>query len=183
MPGSGARSAAHDVSSLKGRIAEALVETIFRRAGYAVSRVGPETQVQRLVSLGADEFLPDFLIRKPLERAGVERPLHRLIPIEVQYRRDVGAFLQTYGGELFERVADHWPDLCFVFVTDRPEPGRSCFQVVDLWNGSGADSVDLHMVADLDIYRTTVEEYESLVRAIFSLIESHASGAGPAVTA
>lgn len=49
---------------LKGRIAEAFVEAIFQRAGYSVSRVGRESQVQRLVKIGTDEFLPDFLIRK-----------------------------------------------------------------------------------------------------------------------
>ena len=53
---------------LKGRIAEAFVESIFRRAGYTVSRVGRESQVHRLVKLGADEFLPDFLVRKRVAR-------------------------------------------------------------------------------------------------------------------
>ena len=36
------------VEDLKGRVAEAFVETIFRRAGYTVSRIGRESQGQRL---------------------------------------------------------------------------------------------------------------------------------------
>lgn len=32
-----------DLSNLKGRIAEALVESIFRQAGYTVSRLGRES--------------------------------------------------------------------------------------------------------------------------------------------
>jgi hypothetical protein len=37
-----------DVNALKGRIAEALVEGIFRRAGYDVALVGRESRVQQL---------------------------------------------------------------------------------------------------------------------------------------
>jgi hypothetical protein len=123
---------------LKGRIAEAFVEAIFRRAGYLVSRIGRESQLQRLIKIGVDEFLPDFLIRKPVSRGNEQRPLHRLIPIEVKYRHDVDGFLRTCGRDLFERVAPAWPDLCFIFVTDNPVPGRSSFQVVDLWNGNSS---------------------------------------------
>jgi hypothetical protein len=164
-----ARSDAHS-AHLKGRVAEALVEGIFRRAGYLVSRVGRESQLQRLVKIGTDEFLPDFLIRKPVNRDGGQRPLHRLIPVEVKYRRDVEGFLQVYGWQLFERVSPAWPDLCFIFVTDEPAAGRSAFQVIDLWNGPTSTTSDLHTVSDLDIYETTVREYESLVHQIFPLL-------------
>lgn len=163
---------------LKGRIAEALVEAIFRRAGYLVSRVGRESQLQRLVKVGVDEFLPDFLIRKPVDRESGQRPLHRLIPLEVKYRHDIAAFLQAYGCELFEKVAPAWPDLCFIFVTDNPAPGRSSFQVVDLWSGPTSATRDLHLVTDLDIYESTVREYELLVRQIFPLLERRPSTAG-----
>ena len=66
---------------LKGRVAEALLEAIFRRAGYLVSRVGRESQLHRLVKIGVDEFLPDFLIRKQVDRQDGQRPLQRLIPV------------------------------------------------------------------------------------------------------
>ncbi len=156
---------------LKGRIAEAFVEAIFRRAGYLVSRVGRESQLHRLIKVGRDEFLPDFLLRKQVGREKSDRPLHRLVPVEVKYRWDVAGFLRRHGKELFEKVSQQWPDLCFVFVTDNPAPGRSCFQLIDLWHGEAVDSRDLQTVAELDIYETTVQEYEALVRQIFPLLE------------
>jgi hypothetical protein len=158
-------------SPLKGRIAEAFVEAIFRRAGYTVSRIGRESQVQRLIKIGTDEFLPDFLVRKPVGREKSDRPLHRLVPVEAKYRRDVTGFLRRYGKELFGRVSPHWPDLCFVFVTDSPEAGRSCFQLLDLWHRDGFEPRDLETVADLDIFATTVREYEALVLQIFPLLD------------
>lgn len=168
-------------SHLKGRIAEAFVEAIFRRAGYTVSRVGRESQVQRLIKIGADEFLPDFLIQKEVAREKSDRPLHRLVPVEVKYRYDIAGFLRRHGKELFSEVSPHWPELCCVFVTDRPEPGRSCFQLLDLWRPDGLQPRDLHSVADLDIYETTVQEYESLVMTIFPLLDQRQlNGPSPA---
>jgi hypothetical protein len=120
-----------EVNGLKGRIAEAFVESIFRRAGYTVSRIGRESQVQRLVKIGSDEFLPDFLVRKQVRRDESGRPLHRLLPVEVKYRRDVDRFLQRYGAEFFGKLSEQWPELCVVFVTDEPSNGRSCFQIVE----------------------------------------------------
>jgi hypothetical protein len=160
---------------LKGRIAEAFVESIFRRAGYVVSRVGRESQVHRLVKLGADEFLPDFLVRKAVARGTTERPLHRLVPIEVKYRHDVPAFLRHSGKDLLAQVAQNWPDLCVVLVTDNPASGRSCFQVIDLWRRDGGQPHDLHAIADLGVFETTVREYESLVKQIFPLLDARRS--------
>lgn len=117
------------------------------------------------------------MLRKEVVREG-DRPLHRLIPIEVKYRWDVEGYLSAYGKALFVEVAPHWPDLCFVFVTDNPAPGRSCFQVVDLSRGEGAGCGDLHSLAELDVYGTTVREYEALVRQIFPLFTT-AGGARP----
>ena len=60
-----------------------------------------------------------------------------------------------------------------ILVTDNPEPGRSCFQVIDL-RGYRPDgpltTADLHHLPLLDIYRSTVEEYEGLVKQVFSLV-------------
>lgn len=166
---------------LKGRVAEALVETIFRRAGYHVSRVGRESQLQRLVKIGGDEFLPVFLIRKTVQpEGGGQRPLQRLIPIEVRYRHDVEGFMQVYGWQLFEKVSPAWPDLCFIFVTDNPAPGRSAFQILDLWGGPTSTTSDLHTVSEFDIFETTVREYESLVQQIFPLLDGKPPGADAA---
>ena len=67
--------------------------------------------------------------------------------------------------------------MCFVFVTNNPAPGRSYFQVVDLWGGHTSASVDLQSVADLDIYESTVREYESLVGEILPLLDRRTSAA------
>lgn len=113
---------------LKGRIAEALVEGMFMRAGYDVSRTGRESQLPRLFKTGRDEYLPDFMIRKAVERPGSDRPLHQLIPIEVKYRYDIRRFLTVEAAEFFD-FAKRWSGLYLVLVTDNPEPGRSCFRL------------------------------------------------------
>jgi hypothetical protein len=159
----------HGIDDLKGRIAEALVEGIFQRAGYAVSRTGRESQVQRSLKKGRTEFLPDFLVRKAVAREDSERPLHRLVSIEVKFRRHLSAYIEGEGRKDVAQAAS-WPDLYLVLVTDRPAPGRSCFQVLDPRRGEDA-TADLHTVVDLDIYERTVREYEGLVHRIFRLLD------------
>lgn len=166
-----------EINDLKGRIAEALVEGIFRRAGYFVSRCGRESQVERLLKVGGDEFLPDFLIRKAVNRPGSERPLHRLVPIEVKYRQNVPTFLRLHGAEFLGEAASQWPDLYVVLVTDQPDEGRSCLQVLDV-RKSEAVTLDLHAVSDLDIYESTVREYEALVQGIFPLVDGSIQDVG-----
>lgn len=162
-----------DLDAIKGRFAEALVEGIFRRAGYQVSRLGRESHVERLIKIGPDEFLPDFLVWKPVEGIESERPLFRVLTVEVKYRANLGEFLKRDGKRVFSTLQEQWPDLYVVFVTDRPEDGRSCFQAVDLRKyvtGKEPVTTDLYQRAELDIWRKTVEEYESLVAQIFPLL-------------
>src|SRR5262249_37961400 len=121
-----------EIEGLKARIAEAFVESIFRRAGYRVTRASREIETQRPLRIGADEFLPDFLLHKPAAEAPAGRLRHRLIPIEVKYRASVEEFLRNHGDELLVRLGAQWPALRLVFVTDQPAAGRSCFQVLDL---------------------------------------------------
>lgn len=156
---------------LKGRVAEALVETMFRRAGYAVSRSGRETQLHRLYKTGPDEYLPDFMIRRAVPRPGSDRPLHTLVPIEVKYRYDVSRFLEVEAVGFFQQ-AKRWPGLYLVLVTDNPDADRSCFQVLDDKLDPPRTS-DLHMVAALDVYRSTVLEYDTLGQKLFRLIAEH----------
>jgi hypothetical protein len=159
-----------DVSYLKGRFAEAFVESIFRRAGYQVARTGRESQVQGLIRRGTAEFTPDFLLWRKVG----EPNLHRLLAVEVKYRASIPRFLGGEVEELAERVREQWPELYCVIVTDTPENGRSCFQAFTLkdWpGGSGRhELVDLHTLLELDIFPTTVAEYEGLVRSIFGLL-------------
>ena len=167
----------NQVDHLKGRIAEALVEGMFMRAGYAVSRTGRESQVPRLFTVGKDEFLPDFMLRKAVERPGSDRPLHQLIPIEVKYRYDVARFLSVEAAKFFE-TARRWTGLSLVLVTDNPELGRSCFQVLD-HSDQGATTHDLEKDKVLEIYRSTVLEYEQLGRNLFPLLAQHRAGNKP----
>ena len=171
-----------DVNALKGRIAEALVEGIFRRAGYQVALVGRQSRVQHLLKIGPDEFLPDFLVWKQVSETDSAGMLHRLVAIEVKYRGDVEKSLQRETSRFLRRV-QQWHDLYFIFVTDRPDLGRSCFQAVDLRQcapGAPWLTMDLHEVGDLDIYWKTVEEYESLVKLIFPTLSTAPRAAVPA---
>ena len=171
-----------EIEGVKGRVAEALVEAMLQRAGFRVTRVGRESQLPRLVKVGGDEFLPDFVLRKPVAEAAPVGPPRKPIPVEVKYRASVEEFLGRHDDRLRARLEERWPDLCVVIVTDRPVEGRSCFQVLDLAPASpGAPlvTVDLHEVPVLDVYPTTVREYEGLVRQIFPLLRL---GAGPSGT-
>ncbi len=77
---------------------------------------------------------------------------------------------------------EQWPELYVVVVTDNPDPGRSCFQTLNLRACdpyTPLSTVDLHEVAELGIYRSTVAEYEGLVKQIFSLLGAQLHGQDP----
>jgi len=74
---------------------------------------------------------------------------------------------------LFTVAKRQWPGLVFVLVTDHPDPGRSCFQLVDLdpWSvGSTIGALDLHAHSELRIFRQNVDEHEALLRRMFTLL-------------
>jgi hypothetical protein len=163
-----------DTNDLKERIAETLVEGILRRARYRVALAGRQSRVRNLLRIESDGFMPDLLAWKQTEGARVQAP--QLIPIDVRYRADVQSALRQEEPRLAS-AALQWSSIYFVFVTEHPEAGRSCFQVVDLrqchpevpWH-----TVDLHEVVELDIYWHTVEEYEGLVKMIFPVLSGSA---------
>ncbi len=160
-----------DVSGLKGRIGEALVEGILREARFKVSRLGRESQVQQLLKTGSSEFLPDFLIWKPVDQSRDGMPLHRLLSIEVKYRSNVEEFLRRFGEELISRMGEQWHELYVVLVTDHPAAGRSCFQVLDLREhapGAPLGTIDLHEAQVFGINKSIIEEHERLVGELFS---------------
>lgn len=160
------------INHLKGRIAEALVESIFRQHGYKVSRLGRQSQVQRLIKLNCDEFLPDFLVWKVAKGASSDR--HRMLNIEATYHANLSDFLQRNGVDMLSQAQQRWPTLYFVFVTDVPEASRSCFQTVwlhDYVPGSIPTTVDLHKVRDLGICRSTVTKHEVMVQHLFATLK------------
>jgi hypothetical protein len=158
-----------NVLEAKRRIAGALVESIFRRARYEI-RPGPATVTGGARS-SREAFDPDFIVRAPGEGP------HKEFAIEVQHHPHVDQFLSmdSHRGER-SRLAmakRRWPDLYVVFVSDRPEPGRSCFQALSLaaWETGGrAETRDLAAVAELGIFPHNVSDHEELVRRIFGLL-------------
>src|SRR4029450_2159255 len=168
-------SAGKRLSNLKGRVGEALVENILHRAGYKIARAGRESQVQQMLKTGISEFLPDFLVWKPADAAIKGGPLHKVLSIEVKYRRNIPGYLARFGAAFLSDAAEQWPDLPVVLVTDDPEPGRSCFQALNL-RGYEPTSLlatrDLYEVPELGIFRSTVEEYDKSAKAIFALLSA-----------
>lgn len=164
------------ISLLKGRMAEALVEAVFKRAKYTVARVGREAQRPALVRIGRTEFMPDFVVWRTLDEPSLAQCSDRLLAIEVKYRANLEDYLRRDSPSRSAEVAQQWPELYEIIVTDRPQSGRSCFQAVHvsaLPAGMTPVTLDLHLVPGLDIYRRTVEEYEGLVREIFPILGSH----------
>lgn len=159
-----------DLLQIKGHIAVALVESIFRRAGFGVAPVGAASSPGRQ---GREDLAPDF--RATASGPPTVGPATRMV--EVRYRPQVNQYLaieqQRGPHSLFTVAKRQWSDLVFVLVTDHPEPARSGFQVVDLGNWSAGDPVtalDLHAHTTLRIYRQNVEEHEVLLRRMFALL-------------
>lgn len=160
-----------DLLEIKGRIAVALVESIFRRAGFTLAPIGPAEMPTRH---GREDLVPDFRAGRP---AGANGPSAAPRAVDVRYRPQVGQYLaieaQRGFHSLFTIAKRQWPDLMFVFVTDHPEAGRSCFQVVDLglWAvGQPVAPQDLHDHDALVVFRQNVEEHEALLRRMFALL-------------
>ena len=160
-----------DLLEIKRRIAVALVESIFRRAGFTLA---PAAAVETSQRLGREDLIPDFQATLAADHDAAARTPR---VVAVRYRPQVGQYLLIEGQRgphsLFVVAKRQWPTLVFVFVTDHPEAGRSCFQVVDLasWTAGGAvTALDLFDHDGLRIFRQNVEEHEALLRRMFSLL-------------
>lgn len=167
-----------DFGGIKGRIAEALVESIFTRAKYKMARFGRESDLRGILKVGRDEDLaPDFLALKE-GLVGREAPgTYHTFMIEVKYRSDLSRYLvlQNRAGKdsVFAKSKVKWPNLCFIFVTDNPEEGRSCFQVLDLGSyqpGEPVETKELHQMGEFQIHPNNVREHEELARKLFGFL-------------
>ena len=157
-----------DLLEVKNRVAEALVESIFRRARYEVT---PYRRDGGALRVGREDFSPDFCVRMAGDREGPD------LLVEVKYHPHIGQFLavESQRGErsLLQMARRQWPGLYVILVSDRPEAGRSCFQAFPLstWApGAFCTSVDLAQVPELAIFPHNVEDHEQLVRRIFALL-------------
>ncbi len=161
------------MNNLKGRVAEALVENILHRAGYKIARVGSGEPGSAHAEDGHQRVSPGLSRLETGQCGDHGRPTPQVLSVEVKYRHKISAYLARFGAAFLSEVAEQWPDLHVVLVTDDPEPGRSCFQALNLRGyepGAPLATRDLYEVPELGIYRSTVEEYEQLAKQIFSLL-------------
>jgi hypothetical protein len=162
-----------DLLEAKSRIAEALVESIFRRARYDV-RPFRSNNTSLPLRFGREDFSPDFRVTQAGPDGGERDYL-----VEVKYRPSVDQFIsvENQRGErsIFLLARRQWPALYFILVTERPEPGRSCFQAVafeTLRTGEPFRTVDLTEVKEFGLFPHNIEDHEELVRRIFELLTS-----------
>ena len=160
-----------DLLEVKSRIAEALTESIFRRARYDVA---PHRTQASPLRFGREDFSPDFRVSQASPEGG-----NRDFLVEVKYRPSVEQFIsvENQRGErsILLMARRQWPSLYFVLVTERPEPSRSCFQAVafeTLRAGEPFRTVDLTEVKEFGLFPHNVEDHEELVRRIFALLTS-----------
>jgi hypothetical protein len=158
-----------DLLEAKSRIAEALVGAIFRRARYEIA---PFRATASPLRFGREDFSPDFRVTQP-NPEGADRDFL----IEVKYRPSVEQFIsvenQRGDRSIFLLARRQWPALYFIMVTERPEPGRSCFQAVTfetLRSGEPFRTVDLLEVKEFGLFPHNIEDHEELVRRIFALL-------------
>jgi hypothetical protein len=167
-----------DLRGIKGRIAEALVESVFRRAKYKMTRFGKESDLRGMLKVGKDEDLaPDFLALKEGSGSRETPGIYYTFMIEVKYRSDLSRYLarQSHEGKdsLFAKSKVKWPNLYIVFVTDHPEERRSCFQALDLRAyepGEPVKTAELHEIEQFQIFSNNVKEHEELAKQIFGLL-------------
>lgn len=160
-----------DLLEAKSRIAEALVESIFRRARYSVSRFqGGQSPLR----FGREDFSPDFLASLESGMGGAPDIL-----VEVKYRPHIDQFIsvenQRGDRSVFLLARRQWPKLYFVLVTDHPGPGRSSFQAISFGGyrpGAPFQTVDLADLNELGIFRNNVADHEALAASIFDLLNA-----------
>ncbi len=176
-----------DLNNIKGRIAEALVESIFRRAEFKMTRFGRESDLRGMLKTGKDEsFSPDFLAMKEIAGEGETRGVYQTHMIEVKYRSNLVSYLaqeKKRGGKSeLAQAKEKWPNLCLVFVTENAGAERSCFQALDLSSyepGKFLRTVDLHEIRRFDLFPQNVDQHEDLARKLFGLLSEIKAGIRP----
>jgi hypothetical protein len=157
-----------DLVEARTRIAEALVESIFRRAQYQLEPF----RAEQALRWGREDFSPNFRASRTRDDGTTTEVL-----VEVKYRPSIEQFLsveaQRGDRSVFVLARRQWPALYFILVSDRPAPGRSCFQILPVARytpGEAFRTIDLDEAKELEIFRLNVEDHEKLTRRIFSLL-------------
>ena len=146
----------------KCRVAEAFVESIFRRARHDVEPFRADPAALRIAG---EDFSPHFSV-------GIGHDEPRCL-VEVKYRPSIAQFLalenQRSEASIFVLARRQWPAPYFVLVTDHPERGRSCFQALASTSG-GITAVDLVSLEDLQIFTRNVEDHERVLLRVASML-------------
>lgn len=155
-----------DLHDAKERIAVALVEAIFHRAGYTVRRFAGEPAPR----LAPEDFTPTFYVAA----ADAQTP-EREFPVGVAYRPFLEPYLalenQRRQSSIFVLACRQWPGLQPVLVTDHPDAGRSCFQaLVGGERGTELRTTDLVQMPELAILPRDAADYEDLLLRIYALL-------------
>jgi len=160
-----------DLLEAKSRIAEALVESMFRRARYEIAPLRREHSPLRF---GREDFSPDFRISQRCD----DGQDHEYV-IGVKYRPSIEQFIsvenQRGDRSLFHMMRRHWPTLYFILVTERPEAKRSCFQVLafeTLRLGEPFRTLDLIEMKEFGLFTHNVDDHEALTRSIFGSLNA-----------
>lgn len=154
-----------DLYDTKSRIAEAFVESIFRRAQYTIA---PFRSAHVALRIGREDFSPNFTV-------STENDPPRFL-VEVKYRGSIEQFIalenQRRESSIFVLARKHWPSLYFVLVTDHAEPGRSCFQAIAAASAgtNPFTTIDLVELTELKIFKQNVEDHERLLLRLFDLL-------------
>jgi len=153
------------INHLKGRIGEAFVEALLRRANYSVSRVGREAHLPSLIKVGPTAYMPDFLAWREERIPGPQgdRSIYDILAIEVKYRSQPERFLNEEAPKGFDAVQDDWPNFCVILVSDQFRDDRSCFQVLRRGASETAEPIDI-ATAGLDVFPTTAAMFSALLR-------------------
>ncbi len=153
-----------DLFDVKSRVARALVESIFRRARYEIH---PFRTAPAPLRVGREDLSPDFMVKGEKGE----------FLLEVKYRTSIEQFVavETQRGarSTFAMARRQWPSLRFVLVTERAEPGRSCFQALSPDPPSAGEpirTVNLADIAEFAIFPNNVEDHEQLLRGILGLL-------------
>ena len=163
------------INHLKGRIGEAFVEALLRRANYSVSRVGREAHLPSLLKAGPTAYMADFLAWREERIPGPQgdRSVYNILAVEVKYRSQPERFLREEAPQVFDAAQDGWPNFCVILVSDQFRDDRSCFQVLRRGASGAVEPIDI-VSAGLDVFPTTAAMFSALLRQVYQALSGAA---------
>jgi hypothetical protein len=145
-----------ELRDIKGRLAVGLVESVVRRAGFAIGRIPASGGLAPLARVGREDLGPDFAAVGPTGAREAPDGGSRLVEVGDRPRvsRDLAIQSPRGGQSVFALAPRHWPEL-------RVGAGTL---------GARLPAQDLAAHTELPIDRQNVEEPETLRRRMFALL-------------